>query len=70
MKNIPVELQILGLTQGANLPLERVRNELCPECPFKTPFCEFMLRIHMDELESKGITFVCKGMRHWTTKSN
>ena len=68
MKNIPVELQILGLTQGANLPLEKVKGEICPECTYKTPFCEFMLRIHTGELA--GLTFVCKGMRHWVAKSN
>lgn len=70
MENIPEELQMSGLIQGANLPLEQVERELCPECPFKTPICEFMLRIHIDELAKKGITFVCKGMRHWVTKSN
>jgi len=70
MENIPAELQMLGLTQGANLPLKQVKDELCPECPFKTPFCEFMMRIHIDELANEGLTFVCKGMRHWVTKSN
>jgi len=70
MENIPIELQMHGLMQGANLPLQQVRDEICPECPYKTDFCEFMMRIHIEVLEKEGTTFVCKGMRHWVTESN
>ena len=72
MENIPAELQMLGLTQGANLPLEKVENEICPECPFKTPFCEFYLQMwkHLNELAGEVVSFVCKGMRYWVTRSN
>jgi hypothetical protein len=59
-----------GTNAGQCLPLKQVKEERCPECPYKTAFCEFMMRIHMDGLADKGFRFVCQGMRHWITKNN
>ena len=66
-KGLPLELQ--GLMLGANLSLEEVKEKICPECEFHTSFCDFMLAIHLSHVEN-GLSFVCKGMRHWATKSN
>jgi hypothetical protein len=70
MENKPLDLEIVGLMQGKNMPLEQVQKEICPECAYKTPICKSMMKWHIDELSSRGCTFVCKGMRHWTTESN
>jgi hypothetical protein len=69
MENIPIELQIHGLMQGADIPLQKVKEEICPECPYRIPICDFLLKIH-EEMVNKGARFVCKGMRYWVTKSN
>ena len=70
MENLPENLQIRGLMQGSSLPLKQVKEDICPECPYKTAFCEFMMKLHMDGLADKGLRFVCQGMRHWVTKNN
>jgi hypothetical protein len=64
-----IELQIKGLMQGANIPLKQVKDEICPKCPYKTPMCPFLMKIHEDAVNT-GARFVCKGMRHWVTESN
>jgi hypothetical protein len=41
--------------------------EISPECPFKTGYCEFRMKLSLADPE---LAFVCKGMRAWVTKSN
>lgn len=36
-----------------------VKNDLCPECPFKTGFCQWLLSIESEIPDSRSI---CKGM--------
>jgi hypothetical protein len=61
-----VELIIKGLTQGANIPLEQVLKEICPECSYRTVFCQSMIKL----AEDVGGRCVCKGMRHWVKNTN
>ena len=61
------EVEIKGLTLGAKLGPERVSREVCPECPFKTSYCEFRMKLWLDE---PNLAFVCKGMRAWFRRSN
>lgn len=63
---LPLDVQ--GLLIGADLTREKVIAEICPECPFKTPFCQWMLEKVW--LPGEKARFVCKGMRAWVTKSN
>jgi len=61
------EVEMKGLTLGAELGPEVVSKEICPECPFKTSICEFRMKLWLDDPD---LAFVCKGMRAWVTKSN
>jgi len=61
------EVEMKGLTLGAELPAQKVSEEVCPECPFKTSYCEFRMKLWLDK---PNLAFVCKGMRAWVTKSN
>lgn len=57
-----------GLTLGVELGPERVSREICPQCPFSTAFCLWLLELWAKHPDTSG--FVCKGMRAWVTKSN
>ena len=61
------EVEMKGLTLGTELPAQRVYEEICPECPFKTSYCEFRMSLSLAHPE---LVFVCPGMRAWVTKSN
>ncbi len=61
------EVEVKGLTLGVELGPERVSREVCPECPFKTSYCEFRMKLWLDR---PNLAFVCSGMRAWVTKSN
>jgi len=56
-----------GLTLGAELGPEVVSREICPQCPFKTSYCEFRMKLSLAKPE---LVFICKGMRAWVTRSN
>jgi len=62
------EVEMKGLTLGAELPAQKVYEEICPECPFKTSYCEWMLEEVL--LDKPDLAFVCKGMRAWVRRSN
>lgn len=61
------ELEMKGLTLGAELPTQKVHDEICPECPFKTAYCEFRMSLSVAHPE---LRFVCPGMRAWIRKNN
>ena len=61
------EVEMEGLLIGANLTREKVIAEICPECPFKTGFCEFRMKLWLDD---PHLASVCKGMRAWVRKNN
>lgn len=61
------EVEIKGLTLGAELPAQKVYEEICPECPFKMGFCEWRMKLTLAKPE---LVFVCPGMRAWVRKSN
>ena len=61
------EVEMKGLTLGAELPAQKVYEEICPECPFKTSCCEFRMKLWLDDPD---LAFVCKGMRAWVRRSN
>jgi hypothetical protein len=62
------EVEMKGLLIGTDLTREKVIAEICPECPFKTPFCQWLLeKVWLPDEKAR---FVCKGMRAWVTKSN
>jgi hypothetical protein len=61
------EVEMKGLTLGAELGPEVVSREICPECPFKTGFCEWRMKL---TLANPELVFVCPGMRAWVRKSN
>ena len=69
MDEMPIELELKGLVQGANLPLEMVKNKICPNCSFKTPFCDFMMGIK-EKAQESGTRFVYNGMRYWLGRGN
>jgi hypothetical protein len=62
MENLPENLQIRGLMQGSSLPLKQVKQEICPECPYRTAFCELLMRIHMDGLADKGLSIAVENV--------
>ena len=62
------EVEMKGLLIGADLTKEKVIAEICPECPFKTPFCQWLLENVW--LPDEKARFVCKGMRAWVNRSN
>jgi hypothetical protein len=64
-----VNMILKGLMQGADIPLTKVKEEICPDCEFHNGMCDHMMKLHLSNPES-GISFVCKGMRHWITKTN
>jgi hypothetical protein len=66
-KGLIRELEMKRLLLGAGLPARKVYEEICPECPFKTGFCEWRMKLTLADPEFR---FVCKGMRAWVTKSN
>ncbi len=61
------EVKMKGLTLGTEWPAQKVYEEICPECPFKTSYCEFRMKLWLDKPD---LAFVCPGMRAWVTKSN
>ena len=61
------EVEMKGLTLGAELGPEMVSREICPECPFKTGYCEFRMKLSLAQPE---LRFVCSGMRAWVNRSN
>jgi len=61
------EVEMKGLTLGAELPAQKVYEEICPGCPFKTGYCEFRMSLSLAHPE---LRFVCKGMRAWVRRSN
>jgi hypothetical protein len=67
-KGFSREVEMKGLTLGAELGPEVVSREICPECPFKTGFCVFIMSLWLEKPDTSG--FVCKGMRAWVSRSN
>ena len=61
------EVEMKGLTLGAELPAQKVYDEICPECPFKTGYCVFRMSLSLAHPE---LRFVCPGMRAWVRRSN
>ncbi len=61
------EVEMKGLTLGVDLPAQKVYEEICPECPFKTGFCEWRMKLTLAHPE---LHFVCPGMRAWVSKGN
>jgi RNA polymerase subunit RPABC4/transcription elongation factor Spt4 len=66
-KDFVREVEMKGLLLGAELSAQKVHEEICPVCPFKTGFCEWRMKLALVDPE---LRFVCKGMRAWVTKSN
>jgi len=66
-KEFTREAEMKGLLLGMELPAQKVYEEICPECPFKTGFCEWKMKL---TLANPELLFVCKGMRAWVTRSN
>ncbi len=62
------EGEMKGLTLGAGLGPEVTSREICPQCPFKTGFCTFLISLWLEHPDTLG--FVCRGMRAWVTKGN
>lgn len=62
------EVEMKGLTLGVELGPEVVKREICPECPFKTAFCLWLMALWAEHPGTSG--FVCKGMRAWVRRSN
>ena len=62
------EIEMKGLLIGIHLTRGKVIAEICPECSFKTPFCQWMLEEVL--LDKPNLAFVCKGIRAWVTKNN
>ena len=54
------EVEMKGLTLGAELPVQKVYEEICPECPFRTGYCKFRMKL---SLANPELVFVCKGMK-------
>lgn len=65
-QGLPLDVQ--GLIIGADLPVEKVKAEICPECPFKTPLCQWLQKEVW--LPDSRVGVVCPGIRAWVTKSN
>ncbi|GAI75056.1 unnamed protein product [marine sediment metagenome] len=63
-KGFTREVEMKGLTLGVELGPERVSREICPDCPFKTSFCEFRMKLWLD---NPDLACACKGMRAWVT---
>jgi len=62
------EIEVKGLTLGVELGTEVTSQEICPQCPFKTDFCTFLISLWLEHPDTSG--FVCKGMRAWVRRSN
>ena len=65
--NFTLDIELKRLMQGAEIPIDKVYQEICPGCAFKTGFCEIRMAI---SLENAEIGFVCRGMRAYVAKSN
>jgi len=61
------EVEMKGLTRGTELSAQKVYEEICPGCSFKTGYCVFRMSLSLAHPE---LVFVCKGMRAWVRKSN
>lgn len=61
------KVEMRGLTLGVELGPEGVSRDICPECPFKTSYCEFRMKLR---LEKPDLAFVCPGMRAWIIQGN
>jgi hypothetical protein len=61
------EVEMQGLTLGVELGPEVVSREICPECPFRTGYCKFRMKL---SLANPELVFVCKGMKAWVRQSN
>jgi len=61
------EVEMKGLTLGMEWPAQKVYEEICPECPLKTSYCEFRMSL---SLANPELRFVCPGMREWVRRSN
>jgi len=60
-KQMRLDLDVQGLMLGAGLTVEKVKAEICPGCPFKTPFCQWLLEKVWTP--DSDVSFICKGMR-------
>lgn len=68
---LDTQLELKRLMAGAGTPLEQVKAEICPGCPYHTPLCDMMMDIHLrPECLNNGATFVCRGLREYTIKGN
>ncbi len=62
------EVEMEGLTLGAELGPEVVSREICLKCPFETRFGVFIMSLWLEKPDTSG--FVCKGMSAWVSKGN
>ncbi len=60
-------IEMKRLLLVAELPIQRVHEEICPECSFKTSYCEWRIKL---TLADPRLVFVCRGMRAWVDKQN
>jgi len=63
-EKVPEQMRLLldvqGLLIGADLTREKVIAEICPGCPFKADFCQWLLeKVWLPDEKAR---FVCKGM--------
>lgn len=63
-----VMLEMKRLLSGLKgLSHEKVKAEICPQCPFRSGICDFMMELALNDV---NIRFACRGMRAWVTGSN
>ena len=67
-KDFMREVEIKGLMLGIELGPEVVSREICPQCPFKTEFCQWLLENVW--LPGGEVRFACPGVRAWVRMSN
>jgi hypothetical protein len=63
-EDFETELELRRLMLGGDIPPAKVRSEICPGCPFRTPFCDFHMSIILVK-DNENARTSCKGTRAW-----
>lgn len=67
IENLDIELELRRLMLGGNIPAAKTRSLICPDCPFKTSFCEWRMSLVENNDDTR---MSCKGTRAWITQRN
>lgn len=67
LENLDTELELRRLMLGGGIAPAKVRADICPGCPHRTPFCAMRMEIVKDRDDMRAS---CKGTRAWVTMSN